>query len=582
MKNGITFTFSIGIIILACFFGVVRAQTEGSASSEEAITSFHSSITVNVDNSIKVVETISYNTGNQERHGIYRDIYSYSSARRKMTIGNVSVTDEKGNPYIFEVYNDGGNIRVKIGDPDQTFIGQKIYIIKYNASKAVAQFEDFDEIYWNVTGNEWNIPIYSASASVALPERTNVLQSSCYYGPRESTNQCDIVDNQGEPYIFHMFSSLSAGEGFTVALGFSKGVVTAYSASDTVSNFFDIYGRWIAAGILPIATLFFSLLYWYKKGRDPKGTGVIVPQYDVPDNLAPMEIAGIVNQKINIDNISAEIIHLATMGYLKINQTEERALGIFKSTDYELVKLKDFSSLSNEFDKKLLEALFKSGSSIVKLSELKNVFYKDANSIIVATADSLLDKGYYKNLGRMKNSFNALFIMLFMSVWASIFLGGLIGSFIFLGNPLPFMLGIFISIIIYSIISYFYPAKTEKGVATKEYILGLKDYLRIAEKDRLLFHNAPESKPEIFEKLLPYAMVLGVVNIWAKEFEGIYNTQPSWYSGSNHNTFSATKLSNSLSNFGSFASSSMSSSPSGSGGGGSSGGGGGGGGGGGW
>ncbi|KKT22394.1 MAG: hypothetical protein UW07_C0037G0011, partial [Candidatus Nomurabacteria bacterium GW2011_GWF2_43_8] len=113
---------------------------------------------------------------------------------------------------------------------------------------------------------------------------------------------------------------------------------------------------------------------------------------------------------------------------------------------------------------------------------------------------------------------------------------------------------------------------------------GLKDYLQIAEKDRLLFHNAPEKKPEVFEKLLPYAMALGVADIWAKEFEGIYMAPPNWYVGSGNAAFSAMAFNHSLSNFSSYTSSSLSSSSSGSGsgGGGSSGGGGGGGGGGGW
>src|SRR6185436_19560328 len=106
-------------------------------------------------------------------------------------------------------------------------------------------------------------------------------------------------------------------------------------------------------------------------------------------------------------------------------------------------------------------------------------------------------------------------------------------------NAFRLAMGIFASIIVYSFISRFFPAKTEKGVAAKEHILGLKEYLQIAEKDRLEFHNAPEKKPEVFETLLPYAMVLGVANIWAKEFEGIYNEPPSWYSGPSSTAFNA-------------------------------------------
>ncbi len=603
----------VGLLLLTVilgsgyFFIIANAQ---STLPQEAIVSYDSNITVNVDNSIDVTETITYNTGPSAHHGIYRDIYPYSSQDRKIDIQNVSVTDEFGNPYIVQLTDSGSNYRIKIGDPNSTFLGQKIYIIRYHATRAVAQLQDVDEIYWNVTGNDWGMPIYQAQVVVTLPSGATLLQSACYYGPKGSTNQCQPATISGNAYTFSSPSILNPQEGITVAVGFPKGIVTPYSASDSASNFFDKYWRWLIAAILPILTLVLSLLNWYRKGRDARGAGVIVPQYDVPDDLTPIEVGGIANEKVNAGNISAEIIYLATKGYLKIRQLEERFIGLIKSTDFELTRLKDSSDLSNDFDKKLLNGLFNTqprlklsdlrglfrGTTpvpdptpvnqpeVVKLSDLKYVFYQDAAAIVTSVLDALLNKGYYKNLGRMKTGSGRIFLIVFMSIWASGFFGGILGVFLLKGNPFPLMVGMFFSIIIYGIISHFSPAKTEKGVMVKEYILGLKDYLQIAEKDRLKFHNAPDKRPEVFEKLLPYAMILGVADIWAKEFEGIYTTPPSWYSSPSGTAFSALALSHSMSSFSSFATSSLASSPGrgGSGGGGSSGGGGGGGGGGSW
>ncbi|OHA58520.1 MAG: hypothetical protein A2571_01965 [Candidatus Vogelbacteria bacterium RIFOXYD1_FULL_44_32] len=604
----LAFTTIIGV---GGILGVAYAQDQ--TNSAESIISFVSNIIVNQDNSVDVTEVITYNTGPVERHGIYRDIYLYSSQDRKMSFENISVTDETGVPYIFQTSAYGKNTRIKIGSPAETFTGQKNYIIKYRATRAVGQLADFDEIYWNVTGNEWNIPIYKTEASVVLPARAPLTQSACYYGNKGSTNKCELVNRDNNIYTFNSPSLLRANEGLTVAVGFAKGVTTPYSAEDEAANFFSKYWSWMVAGILPILSLLFSLLYWYKKGRDARGAGVIVPQYDVPDNLSPMEVAAIANENLSDDNVSAEIIYLATKGYLKINQLEERFIKFIKSVDYELVKLKDSADLPNEFDRKLLDGLFtakpkfksldllKGGFSrqklmamalepevsvqTIKLSELANSFFGKAHLVVVAVLDSLLNKGYYKNLGRMKNGLGSrIFILAFMSVWASGFFGAILGMLIFRAdNPFPFMVGIFFSIIIYGIISHFSPAKTEKGTLAKEYILGLKDYLQIAEKDRLQFHNAPEKSPEVFEKLLPYALALGVVDIWAKEFEGIYKAPPEWYSGPTGNNFSAIAFGHSMSSFSSATSSlSSSSGGGGSGGGGSSGGGGGGGGGGGW
>ncbi len=590
-----------GIFLSAVTLAHAQAELQTQTLPAEAIVSYDSLVTVNVDNSVRVLETITYNTGPQEHHGIYRDIYPFSSQNRKMDIAGVTVTDETGAPHQFTLSKGDRNTRIKIGDPNRTFAGQKVYVISYRATRAVGQFDDLDEIYWNVTGNEWGMPIYQARATVSLPAGATIKQSACYYGPKGSTNKCQMVSEEGG-INFNAPAPLNPGDGLTVAVGFPKGLVTPYTAADDAKSALATYWSWIISALLPLLTLIGSLWYWYRKGRDPKGTGVIIPQYDVLDNLTPMEVGGIVNEKVDTNALSAQIIYLATKGYLQIRQIEGKIAGFIKTTDYELVKLKDYSDLPNAFDQTLLQGLFTplplrlgivkdaaAKDQVVKLSELRNVFYKDAARVVNAVLDSLLVKGYYKNLGRMKGGPGRVYFLMFMSLWVSGFFGIILGSVLLRENPLPMVVGIFVSIVIYGIVSHFNPAKTDNGVAVKEYLLGLKMYLQIAEKDRLQFHNAPEKKPEVFETLLPFAMVLGVAPIWAKEFEGIYTVPPSWYSGplgSSGAPFSTVAFSNSMMSFNSFAASTLSSSPkssgSGSSGGGFSGGGGGGGGGGSW
>ncbi len=599
------FAAAAGIII---FSGVAFAQNQ--SFGEEAINSFLSDISVNQDNSIDVTETIVYDSGSQSKHGIYRDIIPLSSQKRRMEIEDIKVTDEENTPYTFEILKNGGDIRIKIGDPRRTFVGEKTYIISYKATNAVAQLEKNDEVYWNVTGNGWSMPIYSAKAKITLPPGQKITQGACYYGVKGSTAKCSTADKEENIYTFIAGRRLDPGEGLTVAAGFAKGWVSPYTMKDNISNFFNVYKQWAVAILMPLLTLFFSLRYWYKKGRDPKGTGVIVPQYDIEKGITPMEAGGIVLEDVSATGISAEIIYLATKGYLKIKRIQT-SFGFFQSTDYELTKLKDSSELENDYDKELLDALFtihpKTGlndlweilkgkkklgdltktiqGDVIKMSDLNYYFYKNAQSIVKKVLDALLTKGYYSNLGKMKTGGAGIFVTLFLAIWISLFIGGILSATLLDGNPLPLIIGVFVSVPIYGIILHFSPAKTKMGVAEKEYLLGLKEYLQIAEKNRLDFHNAPEKNPETFEKLLPYAMIFGVSEAWAKEFEGIYETSPSWYSDSTGTTaFSAVALNEAMSEFNTFAYSSLSSSPSGggSGGGGSSGGGGGGGGGGSW
>lgn len=599
------------ILLSVLTFNITYAQ---DSISKEAIISYESQINVNLDNSIDVTEKITYTTGSERRRGIYRDISLTSSQGRNMDIKNITVLDEKGYSYEFENSSYSNNIRIKIGNPNITFLGEKVYIIKYKATNAITQFKDFDEIYWNVTGNNWDLPIYESNATITLPSDATLLQSACYYGLKGSTTQCQPAEIYGNNYKFNISSILSPKEGMSVAVGFPKGIVIPYSDSDSTSNFSVKYLHWLIASILPILTLIISIFNWYKKGRDESGTGIIVTQYDVPDNLTPMEVAVIANEKnVNINNISAEIIYLATKGYLKINQIEEHFIGLIKSTDFELIRLKDSTDILNDFDHKLLNSLFNNKPNLtsislnlifkgknpftessstnqtqsIKLSNLEYVFYRDIPTIVNSVLDSLLNKGYYSNLGQIKNGLD-IFSFIVISMFFSLFIGTLLGFLFFTNNPLPFILGVFISFIIYHFINRFSSSKTKKGALIKEYILGLKEYLQIAEKDRLKFHNAPEKKPEVFEHLLPYAMVLGVADIWAKEFENIYKTSPSWYSGEYGNSFNTVTFLNSINDFTSSSNQSLLSAPSnksnnsGSSGRGSSGGGGGGGGGGSW
>ncbi len=572
---------------------VASAQTDTAsdgqvdASAGEAIQIFDAEVVVNTDNSLSVKEHILYTTAKgEEKHGIYRDIATKSSQGRVMVIGEIEVTDPQGGRVEFETSHGGGNTRIKIGDPDETFTGEKNYVITYRASRAVGQFENFDEVYWDVTGNEWPMPIGSVGVTIKLPDGTIALQKACYYGPIGSTATCSEVqgiESRNPSWSGFRVANLAPGEGLTVAVGFPKGVVAAYTVDDNARAFLYTYGAWLLALLLPLTTLGFTLRHWYRFGRDPKGRGTIVPQYEVEDGLTPLEVVGIVKGRMANEALSAEIIYLATLGYIRVNQlTEKKMFGLYSQEDYELIKTKEGSDLPNSFDRDLMQSLFTKGDTI-KISSLANTFYTSAWRINKNALDTLFTKGYYSNLGYMKLGSSLLTTTLFVGVFAALWVGGVVSDSINLENPLPLIVSIFLSVLAYGVVAYFFPAKSAKGVAAKEHILGLKDYLQIAEKDRINFHNAPEKKPELFEKFLPYAMALGVVGIWAKEFADLHMVPPSWYSGSASNmaAFNAVSFSHSLSSFSTAASSTLTSSP-GSSGGGSSGGGGGGGGGGSW
>ncbi|MCW1930450.1 MAG: DUF2207 domain-containing protein [Candidatus Kerfeldbacteria bacterium] len=569
---------SIASLMMMILLSAVVFASQTRAAGGEHIDSFAVDVSVNTDNSIDVEETIMYNTGGTYRHGIYRDIRPYSSQNRHMLIQNIRVTDEKYIQHPFETSYVGGNLRLKIGDPDTTFTGEKTYVIRYHATRAVAHFAENDEIYWNALGNAWTMPIDVALVSVHLPNAVQATQSSCYVGLYGSADTLPITQDT-HMYVCGTYQ-IAEGEDLTIAVGFPKGVVNDYSATE---EFFATYLPWMIGVGVPLVVGILCFWYWYKKGRDPKGRGVIIPQYDVPDNLSPWEVDGIVNQKVQSKNISAEIVYLATQGFLRIEEIEKTGmLSALQKTDYRFVRIGQ-TLPQTRISRQLLNELFPEGRTEIVLSSLKNHFYKQTKIIIKTVLNALVQKKYYSNLGAMKPAaaIFPLFILVFFWTAPALFSNNSFGIFFTPYDWVIMGIGFTLSIVMVIVCTRLSPAKTPKGVETKEYLLGLKEYLQIAEKDRLQFHNAPDKKPEVFEKLLPYAMVLGVTSIWAKEFVDVYTTPPSWYVGTHGSTFNAVIFSHSLTSFSAYAGTSMTSAP-GSAGGGFSGGGGGGGGGGGW
>jgi len=542
---------SILIFFLTCsFFFFLNREVLAS----EKIDNFETIIRLNRDSSIDVTEVISYDFGYFERHGIYRDIpvkYKARGGNYNLRISNVSVFDQNQDPYKFRTSPKGKYFEIKIGDPDLYISGQRIYVINYRINRAINYFEMHDELYWNITGNEWNVPISKASAKIILPELIGEedLKISCFAGKTGSKENCENiylnknVDGINEIDFFER--NLYKHEGLTVIVGLPKGILIEPSF---FKKTFDLI--WDNKLILvPILTLVILLYLWWHKGRDPKGRGTIIAQFGPPDNLSPIEIGTIVDERVNKRDISAEIINLAVNGYIKIKRIKKKISVFSFGDDYILQKLRKGDDLKNEFQKDLLRDLFKKATIIkegkkviieVRLSRLKDNFYGDLNHLTKAVYREVAKKGYFvKNPIKVKLSY-FLTGMILMSVCniVSVKQGNIIDAMSFI-----------VSGILCILFGTIMPKKTKKGVFAKEHILGLKRYLRVAEKERLKFHNAPEKNPEHFEKLLPYAIVLKIEKEWAEQFKDIYDHQPSWYSDPQYHSFNAFILTSHLNDF---------------------------------
>lgn len=206
------------VVIFACLLTNTMVPT--AQAVVEQITSFHSDITINTDNSITITEIIDYTT-QAPKHGIYRYIPTKLSNGwlvEHTTISDVVVADENGQPQPFEEFSEDGNYTLKIGKPDQTFTGKETYLISYTVANAIDWHDDQPELYWDITGDGWSFPISSASTTITTP--TDITQLTCFVGPDQSQQQnCTSQQLSDQSVTFNATMNISSNDNFTVVVG---------------------------------------------------------------------------------------------------------------------------------------------------------------------------------------------------------------------------------------------------------------------------------------------------------------------------------------------------------------------------
>ncbi len=610
----------------------------------ERITSFDSQIRIDTSGDVYITETIKViSNGEEIKRGIYRSlpltrvIADQPTQRIKYDIIKVS-KDGQESPYHTE--KNGGFLMIYIGAED-VFLdpGNYTYEIAYKSARQIGFFEKYDEIYWNATGTQWIFPIDSVTATVELPAGVRLFQNACYTGPVGSTESNCTFSTSGQSNLKWTASGLGPEEGLTIAAGFSKGFIAPPPKPGFLQKNSVLFLS--LAGILGLFIYYYN--NWRKYGIDPSRP-TIYPQFNVPGDLSPASMGYIWKERMDNKFISSAIINLAVKGYLEIKEVEtNQFLGLFKKKNYALVKKKAVDQNLPSEELKLMHNIFSGTEELLldgKYDPSIAQMVRNFESEVTSQNDALVSKGNNNKL-LIKPALILILGSLILSLldWLLIEREGpiilivffafvFLVIFFFLGrylvNRFPLVKWIFgiiyvgMMILMYYIYSYdkekefhlniylifgfiitgFFVTliyqflirrPSEEKLNMQSLIEGFKMYMGAAEKNQLQHFNPPKMTPEIFEKLLPFAIILGVDEIWGEKFKSLLESmsiEPSsyhsgWYSGS---YISPSAFGDSLNSSISSTMSSASTPPSssGSGGGGSSGGGGGGGGGGGW
>jgi hypothetical protein len=544
------------IFCLLALFAAIPA-----AARDLVFQHFDEQIFVRTDGTIDVTETIEAQFIGSW-HGIYRTIpVEYSDPHGlnyTLFIEDVSATDDVGQKLKLEQNREGRYVKFKIYVPAAEDATRTI-TLHYRVLDAIRFFADHDELYWNVTGDEWQNAIELVTARIVLPEGVTGLHAIAYTGVFGSHAQ-DAQVEIGSNYV-QIRSSRRLGyrQGLTAVVGFDKGFVQPPSAGEQ-------FMRLLRSNLplfIPVIAFFVMLWLWWTRGRDPARNAISV-QYDPPDKLTPGECGTLVDNEAAMRDITATLVDLAVKGYMTIEQKDEsHLLGLTHSKEYifHLKKPPAEWDSARSHEQEMLSALFDDGAtSDVRLSDLQNHFYTHLPAIRDRIFNALMSDGYYLHRpdtvkqGYMGAGILIGFLMTAGTRFLSAITGIASGTWVIAGLATGAVIAIF---------GWFMSARTITGARALEKVLGFEEFLGRVEKDQI---ERLQKTPELFEKFLPYAMALQVEKKWVQAFSGIAMQPPQWYQGTYGSGFTPYFLVNDLNSMSMQAGSVMASAPRSSGG----------------
>ena len=530
------------------------------------------------DHSILITETIDMDY-QLSLHGFYRTIplrtHFDTQAKineLKLLSGHIFATSQQGNIY-----------EIKIGNPNTYAQAQEKYIIQYRFHLGDDQRQDLDELYYNLIGTDWNTSIEQVQFQINMPHDFDPTLLSFTYGLSFSQESEAVTYTvEGQKISGQMNRALEPYEALTVALPLPQGY---FSTMPQNIDYIAILSQF-APFFYAIITILGGLL-WFRKGRNQE----VIPtvEFYPPPGLTSADIGYIFDNQVDTHDITSLILYWASKGYLSIEETTEKIL-MFQQSSFTFTKLRELEDTAKSYEKRMFSDLFNVYGNGKQVTDegLKNKFYKtleDAKRLLLYGFTHKEENRVYSRWIPFNQAILLLFAMLsnflahlafvstlfkepiedlamialvvmsvtlvltfgglyvftkarrtggkWLKVLSILLLGVLFGLFVLLsgiafnaGRFLPVALGL-ISFFLLSFAFFNADQRTELGNQYMAKLLGFRSFLMDAEKDRI--ETLANENPEYFYDVLPFAMVLGVSEAWAKKFEHLTLTPPTWY-----------------------------------------------------
>ncbi|MFN3286341.1 MAG: DUF2207 domain-containing protein [bacterium] len=540
-----------GVLLVGALLGIAP-QAHGQQAFPY-IRDYQVRLDVQADGRLLVTEALQVDFGPLRRHGIYRTVpFRYErplpgglSATYRLRVRLLSVTDSRGRPLPVRQRKGGGSVEWRVGDPEVYVQGQQSYVFRYEVRRGLLFFADHDELYWNCIGHDWDWVILQGRCTVVLPGNVDpgAVRTAFYTGRVGSQEARGRAAVQGSQVVFET-GRLAAGEGLTVVVGWPKGVVQPPPAwQDLAWWVSDNWG--VPVGLLfPLVVGGFLFLRWWREGRDPAGRPVLVPQYRPPAGLTPAEVGVLLDERADPVDVTATVVDLAVRGYLRIREETSQSLLVFRNVDYvfEFPEPPPGPDALKPHERTVYEGLRASGAvtgvpaersrapgrepprTAVRLSSLRERFYLTVRDAQQALYRRMAADGYFAgNPQRIRDAYRKVGLL---------FVFGGFGAWAVWGESSPLNavlvgLGVALGGVLFLVFGPAMPRRTAKGVHALWEILGFREFVRRVESDRL--ERLVQEQPDLFDRVLPYALVFGVADEWAQKFQGLLQKPPEWY-----------------------------------------------------
>lgn len=349
-------------------------------------------IKVNEDNTFDVVETITAYF-NEPKHGIFRTIplinkitrLDGSKSTNRARITNLSVNSK------YKVSRENGNYKIQIGDANKTLIGEQNYVIKYTYNLGKDKIKDYDELYYNIIGSEWDTAIGNITFTITMPKDFDSSKLGFSSGNTGSTDNSNIKYTVSNNVISGKYNNiLGKNEALTVRCELPDGYFS--KAKDIIEPVLYI------EFIIPLLFLLISFYLWCKFGKDDEVIETV--EFYPPEGFNSLEIGFLYKGYADNKDITSLLIYLANKGYIKITESQRKSL-FSKYKDFKITKLKEYDG-DNVNEELFLKGLFLKKSSIISLFNDK--YDSDDESYLNEVKSSDLYDNFYITMNKISSN----------------------------------------------------------------------------------------------------------------------------------------------------------------------------------